>query len=396
VKKKSVVIIISILAVSLCLLLAAWKVNGFADFYVKYIYPAFLETYGRITGLISFSIGEILLYVAALYVALTVLLLLLRVIMFFAKNELFKALNRINLKVFAWILTIVIFIQVANCFVMYHTTPLYDGENSVVSGYEATTKDLFELREQMVKRANSLSVSFARDEKGDIVYDGDIKIAAVNAMKNLGSLSETALESGREGELFKPLSRLTGYYSKPKAFYKSDFFSQQYIKGYFFPFSLEANYNNLMNVSNYPDTFCHELSHLKGFILEDEASFIAYLACVNSGDEFLEYSGLLNAIEYINIECEAELTANPDIASVLTITPRNDYVKHDMTFVSEENWQTIEEDAVLSTEVTRDASNKFLDTNLTVNGVEDGVQSYSRVVDLLLKYYFGDTVRYDR
>lgn len=391
-RKRSTLVWAIIVLTGIFLLVGAWCVNGFSDIYVRFVYPAFLETYGRVTGLFSFSVGEKLIYIAVAYVALTLITLITRFVFWVRKKDFLKLLNHRNLVVFVWILGVVFFIQVANCFVMYQTTPLYGGAD-----YEpGTVNELFALREKLVIRANELAVTFERDDKGDIVYAGDLKENAVLTMQNLGQMSADRLDAGGESLLYKPLSRLTGFYSKPKGLWKSDFFTQQYIKGYFFPFSLEANYNTLMNVANFPDTFCHEMSHFKGFILEDEASFIAYLACVNSGDEFFEYSGLLNAISYINNEAVMELEANPDLVNTMTITPRSELVKHDMTFVSDEDWEAVEADALLSTEVTSKASNTFLDTNLTVNGVSDGVESYSRIVDLLIKYYYRDGITYDR
>lgn len=421
--KKSFWVLLSIFIGGSLLLVASWQVNGFADIYVKYIYPVFLETYGRLTGLVGFSVGEIMLYLFAGYIAITVFILLLRFITFLCKKEMFKELNRLNLMVCVWLLAIAFAIQTLNCFIMYHTTPLYGNEEP----FKASYTELFELREQLVIKANALAETFERDERGNIVYSGDIKADAVKAMQHIGEVAKAgrgdskglsplinvtsdggetidnggmleyyddSLKSealvifgGNNAELLAPFSRLTGYYSRPKPFFKSDFFSQQYMKGYFFPFSLEANYNNLMNVANFPDTFCHELAHLKGFILEDEASFVSYLACINSGNSFIEYSGILNAIAYINYECVNELTITPDIASLLTITPRSKLVEHDMSFVSEEDWQKIEEDAIVSTEVVKEASDRFLDTNLVVNGVSDGVNSYSRLVNLILQYY---------
>ena len=39
------------------------------------------------------------------------------------------------------------------------------------------------------------------------------------------------------------------------------------------------------------------------------------------------------------------------------------------------------------------ASNQFTETTLVINGVSDGMKSYSRVVQLLLEYY--DGILYD-
>ncbi len=44
---------------------------------------------------------------------------------------------------------------------------------------------------------------------------------------------------------------------------------------------------------------------------------------------------------------------------------------------------------MISTETVKKAADAFLDANLTLNGVSDGVVSYSRVVKLLLQYYDG-------
>ena len=38
---------------------------------------------------------------------------------------------------------------------------------------------------------------------------------------------------------------------------------------------------------------CHELSHICGFMREDEANFISYLACYHSSSTELRYSGAM-------------------------------------------------------------------------------------------------------
>ena len=53
------------------------------------------------------------------------------------------------------------------------------------------------------------------------------------------------------------------------------------------------NYNSGMTDYNIPFTACHELSHLRGFMQEEEANFIAYLACSRSDNVQFRYSGNL-------------------------------------------------------------------------------------------------------
>lgn len=366
-------------------MLAAWKVPGFSDFYVKHIFPVFQETFGRINGLFVFSLGEILIYAAVIYVVLTVLLLLVRFVKLCEGKDSLKKLARGNFKVFLKILILVALVQVQNCFVLYHTTPLY--ENTSYSEYQPNREDLIELREILMKQANELSVTFERDADGGIVYDADLGSIARIAMQGLGEEAAMRIESDSFGPIDERLSQLCGYYPAPKPFFKSDFFSQQKICGYYWPFTLEANYNDLMYIANIPDTMCHELSHLKGFIFEDEASFLAYLGCMYSKDPLFIYSATINALDYISPEVKRELALEPERRAELT--KPNELVISDDIFLTAKAWEEVEKDALFKTEKVSEASNAFLDTNLTLNGVEDGVISYSRMVNLLLKYYFG-------
>ena len=64
-------------------------------------------------------------------------------------------------------------------------------------------------------------------------------------------------------------------------------------------------------------------------------------------------------------------------------------VYFDDIFLLPEAWEEVEETAVLSTDVIDDISDDFTDTTLQLNGVEDGIASYGRVVDLMLQYYDG-------
>ena len=56
------------LVLGLILLWAARNVSGFADFYVKYIYPFWVHTLGRIWGVLPFSVVEFVLYALILIV----------------------------------------------------------------------------------------------------------------------------------------------------------------------------------------------------------------------------------------------------------------------------------------------------------------------------------------
>ena len=178
--------------------------------------------------------------------------------------------------------------------------------------------------------------------------------------------------------------RLSGFYVTPKALVFSDFMSQQYMQGYYFPFSMEANYNNVMYISNKPFTMCHELAHTHGYIYEDEANLIGYLACIGSDDLFFRYSGYLGLLNYVNNDYDKSVSKSEYVSHVAI----NALVKKDNRFLTDDSWKQVEKKAVVKTETVKAAASTFIDTNLKANGVKAGKISYTHVVNLLLDYYY--------
>jgi hypothetical protein len=152
--------------------------------------------------------------------------------------------------------------------------------------------------------------------------------------------------------------------------------SQTEITGIFFPFTMEANVN--VDVPDYsiPVTMLHELAHLRGFMREDEANFIAYLAGIKSDNVELNYSGTMLALI---IAGNALYDQSPELYFEIR-KGYSDGVINDIR-ANSMYWQQYE-DTVVST-----ISNKINDTYLKVNAQADGVKSYGRMLDLLLANY---------
>ncbi len=68
----------------------------------------------------------------------------------------------------------------------------------------------------------------------------------------------------------------------------------------------------------------------------------------------------------------------------------SDTVAGDNIFLTKEDWQAVEKKAVVKTETVKKVSNTFTETTLKLNGVEEGMQQYHKVVELLLAYYDGE------
>lgn len=370
-------IYLAILAGIVGLNVAAWCVPAFCDWYIAHIFPVWVNTYGRFTGLFPFSVGEWLL-AAGVFLTLAALLLglvLLVTLPFprFRKNGR-KKLTGGAAKFYgglAWILLGVLLVMTLNCTLLYHGS----GFNKKYLGIEErdyTFEELLAVRNYVVRRCNELSAEMERDENGDIVYNGDMAEEAILQMQNLGEI----------------YAGLRGFYPRPKPLIFSDFMCQQYMQGYYFPFSMEANYNDVMYLTNKPATMCHELAHLKGFIYEDDANFVGFLSCVSSDDVFFEYSGYLSVLYYLDNDFYDAIGGNVErYYEEERILPQ---VHADNIFVKQEEWDRINDTALIDTEVVDAVSDSFVETSLKLNGVEDGMISYNRVVQLLLQYYEGD------
>ena len=60
---------------------------GCRDFYVRTLMPIWLNTYGRLTGIFSFSVGEIMIALVMMLIAIAIASGLVAVIFFFVKKN---------------------------------------------------------------------------------------------------------------------------------------------------------------------------------------------------------------------------------------------------------------------------------------------------------------------
>jgi len=395
--KRNRLIFIGIAVLTVLLNVFAWNSTVFSNGYITYIFPIWVNTYGRLTGIFPFSVGEWLIVAGVILVLAAVLLAVAAVLVWavsFVRRSVssgrqaqkgWKSFLKGFYRFFAWTLLIVALIMTLNCFILYHASTFsekYFGEGKE----EYSLEELLTVRNYVVEQCNELSLKMERAQDGSILYTG----STLKSGKE-GDMGEKAIELMQD--LGKTYPQLDGYYPKPKPLLSSDFMCQQYTQGYYFPFSMEANYNNVMYVMNIPSTLCHELAHLRGYIFEDEANFISYLACVESEDEFFRYSGYLSVLNYLENDLYKAWKANPkayeEAAQEVPPVAALSQVYEDNVFVVDEEWERINGEAIFDTEDVDRVSDTFTDITLKVNGVEDGMLSYSRVVELLLQYYSG-------
>ncbi len=398
--KKSTIAYLLLILLILGLNLLAWNSSAFCDWYIAYIFPIWLNTYGRITGLFPFSVGEWMIVAGIVLVVLAVLLAPVWFLIWLGtavsrsgmrsfchlRMRSYKAFGRIATKFyafFAWTVAIVCLVMTLNCFILYHAST-FSEKYFGVDDTEYSIADVIEIYNMVAEQCNDLSKVMERDENGRVLYSG-----SVGKSGELSDMQDMAREMMQQlGETYP---QLDGYYPRPKALLSSDFMCQQYMCGYYFPFSLEANYNDVMYLLNKPATMCHELAHLRGYIYEDEANFISYLACTQSEDDFFRYAGYLSVLVYLNNDLYEARQKSPSayeeaVAQICPVAVEQQ-VWIDNTFVTDEEWERINGKALIDTEVVEEAADTFIETNLQLNGVSDGRISYSRVVRLLLQYH---------
>lgn len=363
--------------------LVAGVIPGLGDWYIRHVFPIWVNSYGRLMDIFPFSVGEWMLALGvavvcvALILGLVLLIWALAVLIVRAR----KGGGAVKCPVwirryyifFAWTLLSVCTVMTLNCSLLYQASTFSEQYFSNARKTH-TLEELIELRNMVVERCNTLAQEMERDDEGAVVYAGsarDMQEAAIRAMRKLG----------------QSYGQLDGYYPHPKPFAASDFFCQQYMQGYYFPFSMEANYNNVMYIMNKPDTFCHEMAHLRGYIYEDEANFISFLACIQSGDSMFEYSGYLSVLNYLDNDFYKAVGG--DREAYLAQPRISPLVQRDNIFVTDREWERINGKALIDTETVDQVSDVLRDTSLKVFGISDGVLSYNRVVQLLLEWYYG-------
>lgn len=145
------------------------------------------------------------------------------------------------------------------------------------------------------------------------------------------------------------------------------------VDGMISPFTLEVLANPDLLSFERPFVAAHEWSHLAGYADEAEASFVGWLACVRA-DRPSQYSAWLFLLWQIRAEVapaeraglDRELTGGPraDMAAIAARLRRG------------------------AAPALQRASWAAYDSYLKANRVEEGVRSYSRVLDLLTRAQF--------
>ncbi|MCI9603110.1 MAG: DUF3810 domain-containing protein [Ruminococcus sp.] len=353
------------------LMVCARQVPGFAEWYAVHIYQKLTAVTGRVTGLAPFSVVEIGLYVLLILLPVTGIGAVVKSVRFGQGGE--NALcwaSGLFLTASA-----LLFLYAANCGVNYQRESF--SEKTGLAAKQYTAEELKQVCLWLTEEVNALAGQVERGGSGEMILAASAEekndaAAAEYEEMPLQVLGDTAVQAMTD--LAEEYPDMKGYYPHPKPVCVSEILSYQNLSGVYSPFTIEANYNADMVDYNIPFTLCHELSHLRGFMQEEEANFIAFLACTGSDNRDFEYSGYLTGWVYcMNALRRADGEEWQQVREWLDEAAEAD-LRENSRF-----WEYYDG-------AVAEVSDKVNDTYLKANGQSEGVQSYGRMVDLIIAY----------
>ncbi len=383
--------------------LAAGFIPGFSDLYSHTIYAFLTGTFGRLIGLLPFSLSECLLYILILYLSSSLLLCVIKPFL----SLLLRYLEKMDdanekdtsddadendkvehghedryryskglrtvlqicpgfpdfLPILFFLVCLLLFLYMFQCGINYRRSSF--AEESGIQIQRHSIEDLESLCRYLAERVNETEQLTGRKGQTESTPPPVFRFLRLAGKEGQASMR-------RLGEEYPGLS---GSYPYPKPLLNPRLLTVQKLTGVYSPFTLEANYNSEIPYYNIPFTICHELSHLRGYMQEEEANFIAFLACIGSSEPYFNYSGYLSAWVY----CGNALAAQDYDAFASIYTTLNRRSMQDLDF-NREFWKKYDGKLAETTDQVNDAY-------LKANGQEQGVRSYGMVTDLILEYY---------
>ena len=319
----------------------------------RFVRPAHLWLSTQ-TGRVSFSVAELLI---ALLVVFLLVYLVSQLVDLFRKPKFFLRLYR----TLATLLALGLSVYAGFCLlwgVFY-----YGDDFTARSGLKSepvSTVQLERVTAYFAALANEYSGRVPRDESG---------VCAVDR----GAVLD------RSGELYRAVEAdypcLAGPELRAKGILCSRVMSYTDFTGFFFPFTAEANVNLDFPPALFASTVAHELAHQRGVAKEQEANFVAVLACMKDGDPVFVYSAALLAYTHLGDALyQADRAAWERIAGTLNEAVRADFA------AQREYWAQFETPV-------QTVSNTVYEGFLQSYDQKLGMKSYGACVDLLVNYY---------
>lgn len=315
-------------------------------FYSNGLYIGISTISRTMWGKIPFSVGDIIYGIVIVYCVYSIY----KNWKLNWKDKIWKVLSFISVTYF-----IFHFLWAFN----YYRVPLFEKINIK---REYTEADLVAFTEKLIVKTNE--VQFA------ITKDSTKKVVNLYSQDSIFKLTQNGYDHlAQQYPIFKydTPSRKKSLISLPLTYMG--------FGGYLNPFTNEAQVNDKLPMYGFPIVICHEMAHQIGFGSESECNFIGFMACIKNDDLYFQYAALTSALRYcmsnIGMKNEKEfdrlkVRINPGILK--------NYKESELFW---EQYDTIIDKGF----------HAFYDQYLKSNQQEEGIDSYSKFVDLLINYY---------
>ncbi len=247
--------------------------------------------------------------------------------------------------------------------VAYHA-PDFEDKSGLVSR-KMTVDELYAMDAYFALLANEYGAAVSRDKKGLFAEDED-------------SIFDQSADIYKAAEA--KFGSLKGQALIPKKMVFSRVMSYLNFTGLFFPLTGEANINTDPPANYLPVVIAHELAHQRGIAAEDEANFVAIMACLESGNPVYCYSAALMGYAYLGNALYGE---DPGKWEAVCGT-LSEEVRLDLQ-ANSEYWKKFE------TKIS-EASEAVYEGFLQSHGQTEGMKSYGACIDLLAAYYLDDAL----
>jgi len=247
----------------------------------------------------------------------------------------------------------------------YYRVPLFE---KMKIKREYTEQELVVFTENLITKTNAIHIAITNDREKKVTnpysQDSVFKLTqnGYDQLAKENAYFEYKIPSQKKSLLSLPLTYMG-------------------FGGYLNPFTNEAQVNDKLPMYGFPNVVCHEMAHQIGFGSESECNFIGFLAGVKNEDLYFQYSALSNALRYcmsnIGMKNEKEFDR-------LKVKINPGIIKNYRE--SETFWQQY--DTLIDK-----AFHTFYDQYLKSNQQEEGIDSYSKFVDLLVNYYKGKAIQ---
>ena len=300
-----------------------------------------------ITGWTSVSLGLILVYALSAFLVYFIIKTIFRI----RKKEV--SLREIAIIFLAYLSPIYLFFMLS-WGLAYHKKPLKNLLN--LNTENIKNQEVIELCKELIDSTNLTRSRISESKLRDLTFEKVFAKAPIG-YENL----ETR---------YNFLSYYTPSIKKATG---SDLLAYMSTSGvYMFP-SGEANVNTNNMIYDAPYVTTHEMAHQLGFASEEEANYLAYLACKNNPDAIFQYSAYYGTVfRALNKVWEIDSTYSKTLFDKLSPAVKADREKERLVWKKFRNPIQV---YIVS---------PFYDLFLKSNGQEQGSRSYDLVIDLMV------------